>query len=111
MTVCGRGDAGVAGLYAAVLDSGIGHVVLCEPPVSHENGAPLPTILRETDLDETAALLAPRPLSLLRARRDGFSLTRSIYEASGAEAAFRRVDSSCAALMNSAAPDGGEAPC
>ena len=101
----GRGAAGVAGLYAALLEPGIGHVVLREPPASHLEGAALPTILRQTDLDEMAGCLAPRRLTLLARHPEAFARTQALYGLAGAPAAFRCV-ADLAAAFAAAAPKG-----
>ncbi|MBX3423888.1 MAG: acetylxylan esterase [Pirellulaceae bacterium] len=64
-SVYGSGEAGVAGLYAGLLNRQVDHVILRDPPASHRHGAHLPTILRDTDLGEIAGLLAPRRLTFL----------------------------------------------
>lgn len=89
----GAGDAGIAGLYAALFEPAIGHVVLRNPPVSHLEGPALPTILRDTDIEEVVGILAPRRLTLLSRRMDGFAITRLIFDVVGAPAAFARAAS------------------
>lgn len=108
ISVYGRGDAGVAGLYAALFDSSIDHVVLRDPPASHVDGAALPMVLRLTDLDEAAGALAPRRLTLLSRRRDGFERTRSLYGLQGAPGAFRHAASLADAVLGSGE---GNFPC
>lgn len=98
ISVYGSGDAAASGLYAALLEPAIGQVILRDPPSSHLEGAALPLILRTTDIDEAAALLAPRRLDLVGARRGGFERARAIYDWTGASAAFRRTASLAAAL-------------
>lgn len=109
IAVYGRGEAGIAGLYAAVFDSAIGHVVMRDPPFSHFEGAALPMILRETDIDEVAGMLAPRRLSVLSRRRDGFSATRSSYDLIGSPSAFGYAASLTDALLGKQTRD--EGPC
>ncbi|MDD2239413.1 MAG: acetylxylan esterase [Kiritimatiellae bacterium] len=103
-TVYGCGEAGLAGLYAAVLDPAIEHVVLREPPTSHLTGFALPTILRDTDVDEVAGLLAPRRLTLLAAPEGTLACTRAIYELTGAGQAFGRAPSLPKAISRSLRP-------
>ena len=93
ITVYGCGDEGIIGLYAALFDSSICHVVLRNPPVSHLEGPAIPTILRDTDIPEIASLLAPRRLTILSHRKIGLELTRSIYDMKGAAFAFRNASS------------------
>ena len=76
----GRGEAGVIGLYAALLESETAHVVLGDPPDSHRQGPALLTILRHTDIPDVAAALAPRQLSLLGSRSYAFQSTQQAYE-------------------------------
>lgn len=106
VAVYGRGAAGIAGLYAALFAPAIGHVILRDPPCSHREGPALPMILRATDLDEIAALLAPRRLSLLSARPAGFEMARGVYELLDARDRFRRAASPWDALRGWAADAG-----
>ena len=80
ITVYGRGSAGITGLYAALFNSAIGHVILRDPPISHFNGPALPTILRDTDIEETAGMLAPRRLTILGHGQEAFKMTYNIYQ-------------------------------
>lgn len=98
ISVYGRGEAGIAALYAAFLDPKIDHVILRDPPPSHFEGAPLPMILRHTDIDEVAGALAPRRLTLLTRRKNEFELTRQLYQLQGAPEALRHVASLTEAL-------------
>jgi cephalosporin-C deacetylase-like acetyl esterase len=82
--VCGRGEAGIIGLYAAILEEAIAGVILRDPPSSHRQGPALLTILRDSDLCETAALLAPRDLVFLRAMPSAYDWTRGVYRLVGA---------------------------
>ncbi len=88
--IYGQGDKGIVGLYAAALDTQVDLVVLRNPPVSHREGPALPMILRTTDIQEVAGLLAPRRLALVTERSDPWTLTRSIYALVGAPRAFTR---------------------
>jgi dienelactone hydrolase len=83
IAVYGRGEAGLAGLYAAVLDPAVGHVVLREPPVSHLAGFALPTILRDTDVPEVSGLLAPRRLSLISVQPESLARWRTFSDQAG----------------------------
>lgn len=104
-TVYGRGDSGIIGLYAAVLESTVAHVVLRDAPASHLDGPALPMILRETDLDEVAGLMAPRRLTLIGTRRPPWVVARAVYELSGASYAFASDDSLWSALCEDKCPD------
>ncbi|MDY0149080.1 MAG: acetylxylan esterase [Kiritimatiellia bacterium] len=111
VSVIGAGSAGLAGLYAAVLYPAIDHVLLRAPPSSHEEGPPLPTILRDTDINEVAGMVAPRRLSLLACRPEEFAVTRSIFEVVGAANAFGHFPSVSSALR-AMLPEGATAePC
>jgi hypothetical protein len=76
--VYGRGDTGILGIYAAILDQRISRVVLDDPPGSHRQGPALLNILRFTDLPETAALVAPREIVSLTRFPDSFGYTARI---------------------------------
>lgn len=84
ITLYGRGENGIVGLYAALLDPQASHVVLRDPTTSHCSGPALSTILRDTDIEEIAGLLAPRRLTLLGAREDSLSITRAWFQLLGA---------------------------
>ena len=103
IVVYGGGEAGLAGLYAALMDPAIGHVILRNPPTTHLEGFALPTILRDTDIEEAAGILAPRRLTLLFHRRDGFALTRAIFDLMGAATAFNQAPSLPEALLGESA--------
>ncbi len=98
VSVYGRGAAGIVGLYAALFQERIDHVILNEPPASHREGPALLTVLRTTDIPEAAAALAPRHLSLLSALPPPFEFTRSIYRLCGVEDRMQCFTSLPAAL-------------
>jgi cephalosporin-C deacetylase-like acetyl esterase len=56
-TIFGKGDAGVNGMYAALLDGKTSRVILHSPPASHVHGPHYLGVLRYTDIPDTAALL------------------------------------------------------
>ena len=68
VSVYGRGESGVIGLYAAVFEPRIKHVILRDPPLSHRDGPAILTVMRHADLPEVASALAPRQLTLLGSR-------------------------------------------
>jgi len=70
----GRGVAGVACLYAALLDDTIAGVVADSAPRTHLEGAHIPGILRTLDIPHVIGLLAPRPVGL-----PAFGLVRSFW--------------------------------
>ena len=57
VTIAGKGESGVNGLYAALLDGGVERVVLGSPPASHRQGPAYLGILRYTDIPEVIALM------------------------------------------------------
>jgi len=61
----GRGDAGVACLYHAILHEQIAGVFLDDPPDSHLTGGYLPAILRQMDITSAVGLMAPRPVGIV----------------------------------------------
>ena len=75
----GIGDAGILGLYAALLDHRIGEVMLIDPPATHRDGPIFLDVLRHTDLPEVAGLLAPRRLTFYGRIPESFNPTRDIY--------------------------------
>jgi len=83
ITVLGTGVSGILGLYAAILDDGIGQVLLIGPPASHLEGPLFLNILRYLDLPEAAALVAPRPLSFYGRLPAAFEPVRQVYELLG----------------------------
>ena len=60
VTIVGKGEDGVNGMYAALLVGKIQRVVLQSPPGSHVHGPHYLGILRYTDIPETARLLGAR---------------------------------------------------
>ncbi len=83
VSLYGRGGMGILSLYAGVLDSRIGRVVLKEPPVTHRDGPALLNVLRITDIPEVAGAFAPRPLVVLGAIPAAFDASRTIYALQG----------------------------
>ena len=81
----GIGDAGILGLYAALLDHRIGEVMLIDPSTTHREGPIFLDVLRHTDLPEVAGLLAPRRLTFYGQIPDEFEPTRRIYSLMGAQ--------------------------
>ena len=80
ISVMGRGVAAGLAVYAAILDPDVHQAILMEPPASHAQGPYFLNILRETDLPEMAALVAPRRLSFLASTLPGpYSLTKHVF--------------------------------
>lgn len=94
----GIGDAGILGLYAALLDHRIGEVMLIDPPTTHRDGPIFLDVLRHTDLPEVAGLLAPRRLTFYARIPEGFNPTRDIYRRAEAQDRFSLTMSIEAAL-------------
>jgi len=82
----GQKDTAALAIYAAILDPGVGEVILSEPPQSHEDPrAPeFLGILRIGDLPENLALLYPRPITFVGAMPPAYEWTRKAYEKLGA---------------------------
>lgn len=60
ITIVGKGEDGVNGMYAALLDGKTQRVILHSPPASHVQGPHYLGVLRYTDIPETADLLADK---------------------------------------------------
>jgi cephalosporin-C deacetylase-like acetyl esterase len=60
IAISGKGEAGVNGLYAALLDGKVSKVVLSSPPASHRQGPTYLGILRYTDIPEVIALMGSK---------------------------------------------------
>ena len=57
VTVAGRGEAGINGMYAALLDGRVERVVLGSPTASHRQGPVYLGVLKYTDIPEVIALM------------------------------------------------------
>lgn len=99
ISLYGKGEMAVLTLYAALLDPGVGQVILQDPPSSHWQGPALLNVLRITDVPEVAGALAPRRLVLLTRTPDSFSHTRAIYQLHGAAEQFSHSGSLPEALQ------------
>jgi cephalosporin-C deacetylase-like acetyl esterase len=60
ITITGKFETGVNGLYAALLDGGVERVILGSPPASHRQGPHYLGILRYTDVPEVIALMGQK---------------------------------------------------
>jgi dienelactone hydrolase len=87
--IIGRGQAGIIGAYAAILDSRLGEAVVVEPPVSHKEGPIFLNVLRVLDVPEGLGLLAPRSLSIYTSQPAAFDPTAAIYKAAGGNLKFQ----------------------
>jgi len=54
ITIAGKGETGVNGLYAALLDGKVERIVLGTPPPSHRQGPTYLGILRYTDIPRSS---------------------------------------------------------
>jgi cephalosporin-C deacetylase-like acetyl esterase len=83
VTVYGKDEMGILGLYAALFDDRIQQVILKDPPASHRQGPALLNVLRVTDIAEVAAAFAPRKLAILGAIPASFDYARGVYRFHG----------------------------
>ena len=88
VTVMGKGTAGILGLYAALLDTGINQVFLLNPPSTHRAGPIFLNVLRYLDIPEAAALLAPRRLNFYSRVPPAYNPARAIYTLYGVPTHF-----------------------
>lgn len=61
----GRGDAGVACLYAAMMDEDIAGVIADSIPTTHLAGGHIIGVLRVLDIPQAIGMIAPRPVGLV----------------------------------------------
>ena len=81
LSVYGKGEMGIVGLYAALFDDRISQVIVRDPPATHRRGPALLNVLRFTDTPEAAAALAPRELVFINDQvPHAFQWTRSVYD-------------------------------
>jgi hypothetical protein len=67
------------------LESYVNHKIISRrSPASHRDGPIFLNVLRVLDVPAALGLLAPRPLTLIGAKGDAWSLTRALYERAGA---------------------------
>lgn len=86
----GRGQAGILGAYAALLEPSIQEVTVVDPPASHKDGPTFLNVLRVLDIPEALGLLAPRRLTMVGANDPAFDRTQEIYKRAGAERNLQR---------------------
>jgi cephalosporin-C deacetylase-like acetyl esterase len=81
LSIYGKGEMGIVGLYAALFDDRISQVIVRNPPATHRRGPALLNVLRFTDTPEAAAALAPRELVFIDDQvPHAFQWTQSIYD-------------------------------
>lgn len=83
ISVYGRKQMGVLGIYAGALDERITRVILDDPPASHWQGPAFLNVLRHTDIAEAAGLLARREIVSLTPLPATFRLTEHIFSLHG----------------------------
>jgi cephalosporin-C deacetylase-like acetyl esterase len=81
--IAGRGQAGVIGAYAALLEPRITEVLAINPPLSHREGPIFLNVLRVVDVPEAFALIAPRTLTIAVPDRAPFVRTEAFYKVAG----------------------------
>ncbi|HEX9249947.1 MAG TPA: hypothetical protein VF856_10635, partial [Gemmatimonadaceae bacterium] len=89
----GKGDMGILGLYAALFDDRIKQIILNDPPASHWQRPALLNVLRVTDIPEVAGALAPRRLVSLTKLPVTFDFTQRIYRLERASNQFTQSGS------------------
>lgn len=60
ITIVGKGESGIHGLYAALLDRTVQRAILCSPTGSHQQGPCYLNILRFTDIPDVVRLMGDR---------------------------------------------------
>jgi dienelactone hydrolase len=82
--IAGSRQAGIIAAYAALFEPAAAEVAIVDPPASHREGPIFLNVLRVLDVPAALGLLAPRPLTLIGAKSDSWSLTKVLYERAGA---------------------------
>ena len=79
ITILGKGETGINGLYASFLDETVERVILQSPPPSHRQGPCYLNVLRYTDIPEIIELMSGRvkvfgdiPLALKLAMKQAY---------------------------------------
>ena len=98
ISLYGKGEMGILGLYAALFEERISEVILNDPPASHWQGPALLNALRVTDLPEVAGAFAPRRLVSLMELPTTFDYAKRIYGLERASSHFLRAESLAEAL-------------
>lgn len=84
----GKGDAGVAALYAALADERVSGVIVEDAPSSHLDGAPILGILRALDMPQAVGLMAPRKAVLIAPGHNYWTWPSRAYERLGCSENF-----------------------
>lgn len=95
ITLFGQGYTAALAIYAALLDPGIGEVILADPPETHENPdtPEFAGILRFGDLPQNLALIYPRPITFIGQPPAAYQWTLDCYARLGAASRVRILDS------------------
>ena len=88
----GHGDAGVAALYAGILDVRIAGVAAEHAPSSHLDGSPVLGVLRAFDMPHAVGLMAPRKVALVSPGHSCWTWPTRVYERLGCPGRFIRAD-------------------
>jgi len=83
ISLYGKGDAGVACVYAAILDEEVEGVVADSVPTSHLDGGHIVGILKVLDIPQALGMIAPRPLGLVNFGPYRSLWTERLYERLG----------------------------
>src|SRR2546422_8034223 len=88
ISLYGKGEMGIIGLYAALFDERIKQAILNDPPSSHWQRPALLNVLRVTDIPEVAAAFAPRRLVSLTKLPETFDFAQHLYQLQRASRQF-----------------------
>ena len=110
ISLYGKGDMGIAALYAALFDERIKQIILNDPPASHWQRPALLNVLRVTDIPEVAGAFAPRRLISLTKLPEAFDYTKRIYGLERAAKQLVEADSLPEALEVWKHPSASRAP-
>jgi dienelactone hydrolase len=88
----GKGEAGVACIYAAALNESVAGVVADSVPTTHLDGGHIIGILRVLDIPQALGLIAPRPVGLISFGPYMSLWTERLYQRLGIPERFMRGD-------------------
>jgi cephalosporin-C deacetylase-like acetyl esterase len=93
ISIYGKGDMGILGLYAGFMDERVSEVILNDPPASHWQRPALLNVLRVTDIAEVAGAFAPRRLVSVTKLPDAYEHAKALYDLRGVADQFASADS------------------
>jgi hypothetical protein len=93
ISIYGKGDMGILGLYAGFMDERVSEVILNDPPASHWQRPALLNVLRVTDIAEVAGAFAPRRLVSVTKLPDAYEHAKALYDLQGAADQFASAGS------------------